>query len=93
MAPGSATATVAPAPKFQAPHTIWYGSLSPTSTTQSWSRSAFGCFAGLEHLADAEEAEVAVLVRDAAPLDRGDDRAWPCRAASRSSSTGISSAT
>src|SRR6187455_915756 len=43
-APGSATATVAPAPKFQAPHTIWRGSPSPTSTRQSWSRSAFGCF-------------------------------------------------
>ena len=43
-APGSATATVAPAPKFQAPQTIWRGSPSPTSTRQSWSRSAFGCF-------------------------------------------------
>ena len=42
-APGSATATVAPAPKFQAPQTIWRGSSSPTSTRQSWSRSAFGC--------------------------------------------------
>ena len=37
-------ATVAPAPKFQAPQTIWRGSLSPTSTLQSWRRSAFGCF-------------------------------------------------
>jgi len=36
-------ATVAPAPKFQAPQTIWRGSASPTSTRQSWSRSAFGC--------------------------------------------------
>ena len=34
-APGSATATVAPAPKFQAPQTIWRGSSSPTSTRQS----------------------------------------------------------
>ncbi len=42
-APGSATATVAPAPKFHAPQTIWRGSASPTSTRQSWSRSAFGC--------------------------------------------------
>ena len=42
-APGSATATVAPAPKFQAPQTIWRGSPSPTSTRHSWSRSAFGC--------------------------------------------------
>ena len=42
-APGSATATVAPAPKFQAPQTICRGSPSPTSTWQSWSRSAFGC--------------------------------------------------
>ena len=43
-APGSPTATVAPAPKFQAPHTICRGSPSPTSTWQSWSLSAFGCF-------------------------------------------------
>src|SRR5919201_2580734 len=42
-APGSATATVAPAPKFHAPQTIWRGDASPTSTWQSWSRSAFGC--------------------------------------------------
>src|SRR5687768_12816569 len=42
-APGRATATVAPAPKFQAPQTICRGSPSPTSTRQSWSRSAFGC--------------------------------------------------
>ena len=42
-APGRATATVAPAPKFQAPQTIWRGSPSPTSTRQSWRRSAFGC--------------------------------------------------
>ena len=41
--PGSATATVSPAPKFQAPHTIWRGSASPTSTWQSCRRSAFGC--------------------------------------------------
>ena len=44
VAPGSATATVAPAPKFQAPQTICRGSPSPTSTRQSCSRSAFGCF-------------------------------------------------
>ena len=42
-APGSATATYAPAPKFQAPQTIWRASPSPTSTVQSWSLSAFGC--------------------------------------------------
>ena len=42
-APGSATATVAPAPKFQAPQTICLASPSPTSTRQSCSRSAFGC--------------------------------------------------
>ena len=41
--PGSATATVSPAPKFQAPHTIWRGSRSPTSTRVSCRRSAFGC--------------------------------------------------
>jgi hypothetical protein len=34
VAPGSATATVAPAPKFHAPQTICC-SLPPTSTTQS----------------------------------------------------------
>ncbi len=45
VAPGSATATFAPAPKFHAPQTICDGSFSPTSTRQSWSRSAFGCFA------------------------------------------------
>src|SRR3954471_3738460 len=44
VAPGSATATVAPAPKFHAPHTIERGSGSPTSTFVSCSRSAFGCF-------------------------------------------------
>ena len=43
IAPGSATATVAPAEKFHAPHTIWRGPASPTSTEHSWSRSAFGC--------------------------------------------------
>jgi hypothetical protein len=43
-APGSATATVAPAPKFHAPQTIERGSPSPTSTFVSCSRSAFGCF-------------------------------------------------
>src|SRR3954462_4051311 len=43
FAPGSATATVAPAPKFHAPQTIWRGSPSPTSTRVSCSRSAFGC--------------------------------------------------
>ena len=43
-APGSATATVAPAAKFQAPQTICRASPSPTSTWQSWRRSAFGCF-------------------------------------------------
>ena len=42
-APGSATATVAPAEKFHAPQTIWRGSPSPTSTEHSWSRSALGC--------------------------------------------------
>ena len=44
-APGTATATVAPVPKFQAPQTIERGSPSPTSTAQSWSLSAFGCLA------------------------------------------------
>ncbi len=42
-APGSATATVAPAPKFQAPQTIERGSPSPTSTCVNCNRSAFGC--------------------------------------------------
>ena len=42
-APGKATATVAPGPKFHAPQTIWRGSRSPTSTWHSWRRSAFGC--------------------------------------------------
>ena len=60
---------MAPTPKFQAPQTIARGSPSPTSTFVSCSRSAFGCFAGLEHPADAEEAEVAALVGDAAALD------------------------
>ena len=41
--PGSATATVSPAPKFQAPHTICRGAPSPTSTCVSCRRSAFGC--------------------------------------------------
>src|SRR3954451_19603265 len=42
--PGTTTATVAPAPKFQAPQTIERGSLSPTSTFVSCSLSALGCF-------------------------------------------------
>src|ERR1035437_10249356 len=42
-APGHPTATVAPAPKFHAPQTIWRGSASPTSTLHSCRRSAFGC--------------------------------------------------
>ena len=41
--PGRPTATVAPAPKFHAPQTICCGSGLPTSTWQSWSRSALGC--------------------------------------------------
>ena len=41
-APGSATATVAPASKFQAPQTICRASPSPTSTWHTRSRSAFG---------------------------------------------------
>ena len=43
-APGSATPTVAPTPKFQAPQTIERGSPSPTSTFVICRRSAFGCF-------------------------------------------------
>ena len=43
-APGSATPTVAPTPKFQAPQTIERGSPSPTSTLVTCRRSAFGCF-------------------------------------------------
>ena len=35
VAPGSTTATVAPASKLRAPQTIWRGSASPTSTRQS----------------------------------------------------------
>src|SRR3954463_3198077 len=41
--PGSTTATVAPAPKFQAPQTIDRGWPRPTSTRVSCSLSAFGC--------------------------------------------------
>ncbi len=47
VAPGSATATVAPGPKFHAPQTICAGCFSPTSTVQSCSRSAFGCFSAV----------------------------------------------
>ena len=65
-APGSATATVAPASKFHAPHTISRASPSPTSTWQTRSRSAFGCVSDLEHPADEEAPEVAVDVGDAA---------------------------
>ena len=71
-APGSPTATVAPAPKFHAPQTICCGSALPTSTWQSWSRSAFGCGSRSEHATDDEMAEVAVGVGDADldhPLD------------------------
>ncbi len=42
-APGKATATVSPAAKLVAPHTICRGSPSPTSTVHSESRSASGC--------------------------------------------------
>ena len=41
--PGSATATVSPAAKFQAPQTIDRGEASPTSTWHNCRRSAFGC--------------------------------------------------
>ncbi len=43
-APGSATATVWPAPTLGAPQTIVRGPSSPTSTVQTRSRSASGCW-------------------------------------------------
>ena len=42
-APGSATATVAPASKLRAPQTICCGSAAPMSTLHRLRRSAFGC--------------------------------------------------
>ena len=67
--PGSATATVSPAPKFQAPHTIWRGSPSPTSTRVSCSRSAFGCLPASTHEPGDDQLLDAVHRRQAAPLD------------------------
>ncbi len=67
--PGSATATVSPAPKFHAPHTIWRGSRSPTSTRVSCRRSAFGMLAGLDHVAGDDQLLDAVDVGQAAALD------------------------
>ena len=43
-APGRATATVWPAATFGAPQTIVTGSPAPTSTVQTRSRSALGCW-------------------------------------------------
>ena len=43
-APGRATATVAPASKLLAPHTICCGSPAPMSTVHRLSRSALGCW-------------------------------------------------
>jgi hypothetical protein len=50
IAPGEATATVWPAATFGAPQTIWCGSASPTSTTQTVSRSASGWRSALSTL-------------------------------------------
>ena len=46
-APGRATPTVCPAATFGAPQTICWGSPSPTSTMQTFSRSASGCCSAL----------------------------------------------
>ena len=43
VVPTVATGTVWPAATFGAPQTIWTGSPSPRSTSQTRSRSAFGC--------------------------------------------------
>ena len=71
-APGSATATVAPAPKFHAPHTIERGSPSPTSTFVSWSRSAFGCFSASSTLPTRNSSRLPFSSGDAAAHDAVD---------------------
>ena len=71
-APGSATATVAPAPKFHAPQTIERGSLLADVDLRQLEPVGIRVLLRLEHLADEEELEVAVPVRDAAAHDAVD---------------------
>ena len=44
MAPGGAYIVINPSLALGAPHTTFLISFSPTSTSQTFSRSAFGCF-------------------------------------------------
>ena len=89
-APGSATATVAPGPKFQAPQTIWRGSPSPTSTAAELEPVGIRMLLGLEHAADPEPLQVAVRVRDADPARFLRPRPSRRRASRSSSSSGTS---
>ena len=68
-APGSATPTVAPAPKFHAPQTIWRGFALPDVDLAQLQPVCVRMLDGVEHASDAEEPEVAVDVRDADGLD------------------------
>ena len=61
--PGSATATVSPAPKFQAPHTIWRGARSPTSTLRELQAVGVGVLARLEHVPGDDQLLDAVEVK------------------------------
>ena len=42
--PGGAYTVISPSTALAAPHTTFLNSFSPTSTSQTFSRSAFGCF-------------------------------------------------
>ena len=84
-APGSATATVWPAATLGAPQTIVRGSSSPTSTSQTRSRSAFGCCSALSTRPTTKpSARGRADVRDPLDLDR---RSSSARSASSSAST------
>ena len=51
MAPGGAYIVINPSLALGAPHTTFFISFSPTSTSQTFSRSAFGCFSVFKILA------------------------------------------
>ena len=73
-APGSATATVAPAPKFHAPQTIDRGVTVSDVDLRELQTVGARVLDRLEHASDSEQVEIAVGVGDAARLDALDLR-------------------
>ena len=63
------TATVSPAPKFQAPHTIWRGSALADVDLAELQAVGVRVLAGLEHVPGDDQLLDAVVVGQAAALD------------------------